>query len=80
MTFKQVGLESNTKKTQAMVCMPGKIRTQLMTDLYQLMWDKKGGGQVGNDWEAQMVECQKCNNTAACASTSLVPTTSTRKK
>ena len=25
------------------------------------MLDRTGGGQIGNDWEARMVECQKCN-------------------
>ena len=32
-TFKSIGLATNTKKTQAMVCTPGKIRVQLPTDL-----------------------------------------------
>ena len=31
-TFKRTGLATNTKKTQAMVCTPGKIRVQLPTD------------------------------------------------
>ena len=31
-TFKCVGLATNTKKTQAMVCTPGKIRVQLPVD------------------------------------------------
>ena len=31
-TFKRVGLATNTKKTQAMVCTPGKIRVQLPMD------------------------------------------------
>ena len=34
-TFKRVGLTTNTKKTQAMVCTPGKIRLQLPTDSYR---------------------------------------------
>ena len=33
-TFKRVGLATNTKKTQAMVCTPGKIRVQLPTNSY----------------------------------------------
>jgi hypothetical protein len=33
-TFKRVGLATNTKKTQAMVCTPGKIRVQLPSDSY----------------------------------------------
>ena len=31
-TFKSIGLATNTKKTQAMVCTPGKRRVQLPTD------------------------------------------------
>jgi hypothetical protein len=31
MTFKRVGLETNTKKTQAMTYTPGTIRLQLPT-------------------------------------------------
>ncbi len=30
-TFKRVGLATNTKKTQAMICMPDKIQVQLPT-------------------------------------------------
>jgi hypothetical protein len=30
-TFERVGLETNTKKTQAMTCTPGNIRLQLLT-------------------------------------------------
>jgi len=33
-TFKCVSLATNTKKTQAMVCTPGKIRVQLPSDSY----------------------------------------------
>ncbi len=33
-TFKRVGLAMNTKKIQAMVCTPGRIRVQLPSDLY----------------------------------------------
>ncbi len=62
-TFKRVGLETNTKKTQAMVCTPGKIWIQLPTDLYRLMRDRMGGGQRGDDWEARAVVCQKCDKT-----------------
>ncbi len=31
-TSKRVGFTTNTKKTQAMICMPGKIRVRLPTD------------------------------------------------
>jgi len=36
---------TNTKKTQAMVYMPGKIRVQLPTDLYQLMREGVAAGE-----------------------------------
>ena len=32
--FKRVGLKTNTSKTQAMICTPGQIRTQLPTESY----------------------------------------------
>jgi hypothetical protein len=36
-TFKHVGLATNIKKTQAMICTPGKIRVQLPMDYYKHM-------------------------------------------
>ncbi len=36
-TFKRVGPATNTKKTQAMVCTPGKIRVQLTMDSYKCL-------------------------------------------
>jgi hypothetical protein len=36
-TFNHVGLATNTKKTQAMVCTPGRIRVQLPADSYKHM-------------------------------------------
>jgi hypothetical protein len=41
-TFKQVGLATNTKKTQAMVCIPGRIRVQLPADSYKRMHERVG--------------------------------------
>ena len=35
--FQRTGLETNIKKTQAMVCTPGMIWVQLSQDLYRLM-------------------------------------------
>ena len=32
--FEQVGLETNTSKTQTMICTPSQIRTQLLTKSY----------------------------------------------
>ena len=36
-TFKCIGLATNTKKTQAMVCTPGKIWVHLPADSYKRM-------------------------------------------
>ena len=55
-TFKLVGLAMNTKKTQAMVCMPGKIRLQLPTDSYQRL---REGDATGKEWKRAVV-CHVC--------------------
>jgi hypothetical protein len=56
-TFKRVGLETNTKKTQAMTCMPGTIRLQLLTKSYQ--WMRIGCTPAAN-WDARTVTCREC--------------------
>ena len=33
--FERVGLETNTSKTQTMICIPDKIRTKLPAESYQ---------------------------------------------
>jgi hypothetical protein len=55
-TFKRVGLASNTKKTQAMVCMPGKIRLQLSRDSYQRLREDVAAGEEGK----RAVVCHVC--------------------
>jgi hypothetical protein len=35
--FKRIGLQTNTTKTQMMICTPGKIRMQLSTESYHRM-------------------------------------------
>jgi hypothetical protein len=55
--FKRVGLETNTKKTQAMVCMPGRIRVQLPTDSYRRMRE----GVVAGEETTWAVTCHVCN-------------------
>ena len=40
--FERVGLRTNTTKTQVMVCVPGKIRTQLGADVYNLQQHAQG--------------------------------------
>jgi len=44
-TFKCVGLATNTKKTQAMVCTPGKIKVQLPMDSYRRLREGVAAGE-----------------------------------
>jgi hypothetical protein len=57
--FKREDLETNTntKKTHAMPCTPGKIRLQLPADSYQ--WMHSGCTPAAN-WDAHMVTCREC--------------------
>jgi hypothetical protein len=55
--FKRVGLETNTKKTQAMTCMPGTIRLQLPTESYLRM---RTGRTPAAEWDACTVTCREC--------------------
>ena len=59
--FCLMGLETNTTKTQAMVCTPGRIHIQLSQESYQLMREGRGG-QEGGEWERRVVVCRKCGN------------------
>jgi hypothetical protein len=56
-TFERVGLETNTKKMQAMTCTPGTIRLQLPTKSYQ--WMCIGRTPAAN-WDARTVTCRGC--------------------
>jgi hypothetical protein len=56
-TFDRVGLETNTKKTQAMTCTPGNIRLQLQTKFYQWMCTRR---TPAADWYAHKVTCREC--------------------
>ena len=56
-TFECVGLETNTKKTQAMTCMPGTICLQLPTKSYQRM---RTGRTPAAVWDARTVTCREC--------------------
>ena len=58
--FRRVGLDTNTKKTQAMVCVPGRIRTRLPTESYNRL---RYGFQTAEQWEAREVSCGKCGAT-----------------
>ena len=54
--FKSVSLATNTKKIQAMVCTPGKIRLQLPTDSYQRLREGIAAGEEGK----RAVVCHVC--------------------
>jgi hypothetical protein len=56
-TFKRVGLATNRKKTQAMVCTPGKIRVHLLLDSYKRM---REGVAAGEESQRDAV-CHVCN-------------------
>jgi hypothetical protein len=66
-TFECVGLETNTKKTQAMTCMPGKIRLQLPSGSYQRMCS---GCTPAADWDAHTVTCRECGKDMRASSLS----------
>ncbi len=55
--FERVGLETNRLKTQAMVCTPGRIRTQMPTASYHRM---RLGSHTSDDWDARRVSCHHC--------------------
>jgi len=55
-TFTCVGLATNTKKTQAMVCTPGKIRVQLPSDSYRQLREGVAAGEEGK----RVVVCHAC--------------------
>ncbi len=55
--FERIGLQTNTTKTQMMICTPGRIRTQLSTESYRQMQQ----GQVSaSEWNSRNVECRQC--------------------
>jgi hypothetical protein len=56
-TFARVGLETNIAKTQAMICMPGKICIQLPAESYCRM---RTGRVTAAEWDARNVTCREC--------------------
>jgi len=55
--FEHAGLETNTKKTQAMTCAPGTIRLQLPTESYLRMCTRP---TPAAEWDARTVTCREC--------------------
>ena len=55
--FKEVGLVTNTDKTKAMICIPGKFRTRLLEDVYA---NSRDGLGYNRQWQKDQVECDHC--------------------
>ncbi len=64
----RVGLETNVKKMQAMICTPGQISTQLSTDSYRRRHGY--GNQTREQWDARKVKCRQCQATMNASSLS----------
>jgi hypothetical protein len=56
--FARVGLKTNIAKTQAMICTPGRIRTQLPEASYRRM---QQGIVSAGEWDTRMVQCRECD-------------------
>jgi hypothetical protein len=56
--FARVGLKTNVKKTQTMICTPRRIQTQLPMASYARM---KEGLTTAGEWDSQKVQCHQCN-------------------
>ena len=63
--FAWVGLQTNTTKTQAMICIPGRIRTQLPVKSYRQM---HCGQVTAAEWNARPVECRQWGKTMLASS------------
>jgi hypothetical protein len=56
--FKLVGLETNIRKMQAMICIPNRIATQLSTNSYHRRHGYRS--HTREEWDARTVECRQC--------------------
>lgn len=54
--FERVGLKTNTKKTEIMIFVPGKIRTSLTEDAYRARMEE----DFRRKWRGGKVECDIC--------------------
>jgi hypothetical protein len=63
--FARVGLETNMKKTQTIICTPGRIRTQLPKASYQRM---KRGLVTAEEWDSRKVQCRQCGTSTTASS------------
>jgi hypothetical protein len=65
--FERVGLQTNTTKTQTMICTPGRIRTQLPSESYRRMMT---GRVRAGEWNLRDVECYTCGKEMKASSLS----------
>jgi hypothetical protein len=63
--FERVGLQTNTTKTQMMICTPGWIRTQLSPVSYSRM---QQGRVKASEWNSCDVECHQCGKVLKASS------------
>jgi hypothetical protein len=63
--FERVGLRTNTKKTVAMICVPGKIRTPLLREVYDHC---RHGLVTLAEWKRRRVQCEHCEAYLSAAS------------
>jgi hypothetical protein len=63
--FARVGLKTNMKKTQTMICTPGRIQTQLPTASYTRM---REGLTTAEEWDSRKVQCHQCNKMMTASS------------
>jgi hypothetical protein len=63
--FERIGLQTNTTKTQTMICTPGRIRMQLPTESYRRM---RQGQVSASDWNSCNVECRQCGKVLKASS------------
>jgi hypothetical protein len=65
--FARVGLQTNTSKTQTMICTPGRIKTQLLSESYRRMMI---GRVTASEWNSRNVEYYQCGNEMKASSLS----------
>ena len=63
--FDHVGLRTNTDKTKSMTCLPGKVRTRLLDEVYTRM---KAGFLTQDEWDQRRVQCDTCGKDLSAAS------------
>ena len=63
--FARVGLKTNVKKTQTMICTPGRIRTQLPAASYDRI---RRGVVSAEEWDSRRVQCHQCSMMVSASS------------